>query len=384
MCRTRHSWKGYLVCFNLWAVLYVSWAFGIFPFIYDSKAQRLRRSRWLIAYGVLLQAGLMFVIFHDYSPLDDASKLDLYQRNPLAQKITFLHYILITAAACAMNYRNWWMSKKIKRTLNALKHLHESYFKQYDSLEISTFDNFILWKGVAIFLEVISMMALENDVSPQLSLQFVMGLISILVWHLSILLIGMHFHLALIYIYRFVWIINRELLQLVYRNRLPLEIHQLHCIYRNLLDLNLQLVSSYECLTVLFISSILTANIQTVYYFLVYAHNLKGSLSYVWLNITQVVLINLIDFWLHIAVCEMCVRASRGTSTILKLFTDVSSQDVELNRNVRFENEEVYMRCLILYLFSFRSMIFLYFAAVDVLNSIIGDYLMWTMQWDFA
>lgn len=49
-----------------------------------------------------------------------------------------------------------------------------------------------------------------------------------------------------------------------------------------------------------------------------------------------------------------------------------------------FENEEVYMRCLILYLFSFRSMIFLYFAAVDVLNSIIGDYLMWTMQWDFA
>lgn len=201
-----------------------------------------------------------------------------------------------------------------------------------------------------------------------------MGLISILLSQLSILLIGMHYHLAIIYIYRFVWIVNRELLELVYRrNTQSLEIHQLHCIYRNLLDLNLHLVSSYEYLPVIFILSILTANIQTVYYFLVYAHNQ-----------TQVVLINFIDFWLHIAVCEMCVRASRGTSTILKLFTDVLSQDVELNRSVRFENEEVYMRCLTLYLFSFSSTILLYFAAEDVLNSITWDYLMWIMQWDFA
>lgn len=324
--------------------MYVSWALGIFPFIYDSKALRLRRSRWLIGYGVLLHAGLMFVIFHYYSPLDDASKFDLYRRNPLAKKIALLYSILITGAVCAVNYRNWWMNKKIERTLNELKNLHQRYFKQYDSLEISTFDNFILWKGVAIFLEFLSMLVLDNDVSPQLSLQFVMGLISILASQLSMLLIGMHFHLALIYIYRFAWIINRELLELVYRrNRQSSEIHRLHCLYRNLLDLNLQLVSSYEYLTVLFFSSILSANIQTVYYFLVYAHNLKDPFTcYVWLNITHVVLINLIDFWLHIAVCEMCVRASRGTSTILKLFSDVPSQDVDLNRSVRLENDEEY------------------------------------------
>lgn len=83
----------------------------------------------------------------------------------------------------------------------------------------------------------------------------------------------------------------------------------------------------------------MTANISSVYYFLVYAHNLKEPVTGLMvLNLIHIVLINVLDFWLHITICEMSVRASRGTSRILKLFIDVPSQDVTVNRSVRFGN----------------------------------------------
>lgn len=329
----------------------------------------------------------MFVIFYYYSPMDNANNMELYRHNPLVENITHLHYILITAAVIVIHLQNWRQSESIGSTINALWKLHQCYFKHYDSLEIFTIDNYILWKVVAILLEVISMIALDCLVSPQLNIQFVLGLSSVLASQISIMLIGMHFHLALIYIYRFVWIINYQLLELVGKPGNPeaSKIHQLHCIYRCLLDLNLQLVAIYECLTVLFFSSIVSANISSVYYFLVYAHNLKEPVTGLMLtNIIHVVLINVLDFWLHITICERSVRASRGTSRILKLFVNVPSQDVALDRSVRFGNSVELPQITYSTLFPSRSTILPCFAVVDVLSSIAGEYFMWTMQWDFA
>lgn len=124
-----------------------------------------------------------------------------------------MHYSLIAAAVIVIHFQNWRQSESIGSTINALWNLHQCYLKHYDSLEIFTYDNYILRKVVAILFEAVSMIALDCLVSPQLNVQFVLGLICVLASQISVMLIGMHFHLALIYIYRFLWIINYQLLE---------------------------------------------------------------------------------------------------------------------------------------------------------------------------
>ncbi|KAH8403270.1 hypothetical protein KR222_009506, partial [Zaprionus bogoriensis] len=336
MCRARRSWCRKIVQFNLRATLFTSWALGLFPFIYNSKAQSLQRSRWLVAYGILLNTGIASLILYDYSPIESPVKMDLYRRNPLAERITNLHYLVVTSTVFVIHFQNWWQSEKLETSLNMLWGLHMDYFKEYDSMDCSNFDIFIICKGLAIVFELVSTFALDVGFSPEFSVQYVFTFICVLTSQISVLLIGMHFHLAIIHIYRFVWIINQKLLEVLYsQSSESAQIHHLHCLYRRLLEINLRLVAIYSYLTILFIMCILTANISAIYYFLVYAHSLKGPVPfYMILNIIQVVLINTLDFWLHIMVCEWAERASRETTRILKLFTDVPVVDVSLDSTV--------------------------------------------------
>ncbi|ALC37990.1 Gr22e [Drosophila busckii] len=171
-----------------------------------------------------------------------------------------------------------------------------------------------------------------------LTLKLAVGVLSIVFLQLSVLLVTMHFHLSVAFIYRAVWIINRELLELVYqlnaRQAIELtRVRQLHALYSRLLQLNTRLLAIYDYPMVLFTFTILAVNIIAVYYYIVFTISLKQEITFVLLaGFLQALAINFLDFWSCISICELAERASRGTSMILKLFSTITLLDVSLNR----------------------------------------------------
>ncbi|XP_064535428.1 gustatory receptor for bitter taste 22e-like [Drosophila montana] len=228
MWPARRTWRQKFARLNLWATLYASWALGLFPFIYNSSTKKLRRSTWLVGYGIILNLGFKLFV----------------------------------------------------------------------------------------------------------------GLSGVIAVQISILLIGMHFHLAVLYIYRSVWIVNRELLTLanqlrMRQSRRSSRIHELHCLYSRLLGLSTRLGAIYDYQMTLFMISLLSVNILSIFYMIVYSISLKKILSFLLvINFIQALSINLMDFWLSIAVCDLAERAGRGTSAILKLFNDIPELDVDLDRSI--------------------------------------------------
>ncbi|KAL7724864.1 hypothetical protein ACLKA6_017305 [Drosophila palustris] len=154
---------------------------------------------------------------------------------------------------------------------------------------------------------------------------------------LGVLLVSMHFHLAVLFIYRSLWIINRELLRIVnlsvHGATESTRVHELQYLYKRLLELNLRIVAIYDYQITLLMMSLLTMNIIFPFFTLVYTISLKNPVTiHVVLNFLQAMSISSLDFWLHFAVCELAMRRNEGTSRILKLFNDIPDMSTQLER----------------------------------------------------
>ncbi|KAM8715684.1 hypothetical protein ACLKA7_002691 [Drosophila subpalustris] len=168
---------------------------------------------------------------------------------------------------------------------------------------------------------------------------------------LGVLLVSMHFHLAVLFIYRSLWIINRELLRIVnlsvHGATESTRVHELQCIYKRLLELNLRIVAIYDYQITLLMMSLLTMNIIFPFFTLVYTISLQNPVTiHVVLNFLQAMSIssldfwlhfavfNMMDFWLHISVCELAVRTNKETATILRMFNDIPDMGRDLERSL--------------------------------------------------
>lgn len=307
---------------------------GLFPFVYNSRSLKLKRSRWLVVYGIFLNVVLVWTIFRTYKDTETTARMELNQRNPLVEQLNNLHNCLLLLTVFITYFRIWWLSEDLGSIINKMMHLYRRHFKEYDSEDCLSFDHYIILKGLCIVLELTSMIALTIGLSPRYSYKMLLGVISTLAVQQGVLLVGMHFHLAVIYVYRFVWIINRNLLKLVYSpTRNSSKVRRLHHLYKQLLELNLRLVAIYDYQMILFMLCLLTVNIISTFYFLVYCLNNPISLVVV-LNFIQSLLINIMDFWLSIIVCELAERASRGTLTILRLFNGIPNLSMDMDGSV--------------------------------------------------
>ncbi|KAH8403228.1 hypothetical protein KR222_008397, partial [Zaprionus bogoriensis] len=336
MSRASRSWCRKIVQWTLRSTLYASWALGLFPFVYDSKTTKLKRSIWQLVYGVLLNSTLVLGILKTYSDTESTVRVELYKHNPLVEQVNNLHNYVLLLTIFVTYFRNWWLSADLERIFNAMLRFYHNHFKFYDYKECLYFENFMMFKGLTNFLELASIVAMGVAHSPIFSMRMLLGVICMLAIQLGILLLGMHFHIAAIYIYRFVWIINGELLELFYSpNRSSNKVDKLHRLYKQLLELNLRLVAAYDYQMILFMLSLLTVNIISIYFFIVYNWSLNKPISLIVIfNAFQALSINIMDFWLNIVICELSERASRGTSTILKLFNDIPNLDVDLDRSL--------------------------------------------------
>ncbi|XP_002002239.2 gustatory receptor for bitter taste 22e [Drosophila mojavensis] len=333
MWQARRTWRHKFARFNQWATLYSSWALGLFPFVYVASSKRLRRSKWLIAYGIIVNLGIIRVSFRYYDDTEVVDLAEIYQRNPLSEQISQIQTGLNLTTLFVTLFRSWWLSEELGNVLNALLQLYET---EYKSLDCTNFDNNVIYKSLTIWLELISMLFLTLGFNTPIGYKLFLGLAATMTNQLSILLLGMHFHLAVLYIYRSIWLINRELRMLATQPKIKFRrIHDLQGIYSRLVALSTRLASIYSYQMILFMLCLLSINITSIFYILVYSISLKKTLTLpLVLNLSQALAINVLDFWLHIAVCELTERAAEETSINLRLFNDRSTADSWLDRSI--------------------------------------------------
>jgi len=136
----------------------------------------------------------------------------------------------------------------------------------------------------------------------------------------------MHYHVGVLLIYRYVWLINEQLKDLVSQLKLNPEtdfsrIHQFLSLYKRLLELNRKLVIAYEYQMTLFIIAQLSGNIVVIYFLIVYGLSMR-TYSIFLVAFPNSLLINIWDFWLCIA------------AIILKIFSDLEHRDDKLEISV--------------------------------------------------
>ncbi|EDV32523.1 uncharacterized protein Dana_GF15872 [Drosophila ananassae] len=329
-----------LVSLTLKAALLGSWILGIFPFTFDSWTRKLHRSKWLMIYGVLVNAGLVALILCNDTEAESQERMEVFRRNPLAEQINGVHDILSLMMVSFMLFRAYWKSGDIERILNEQMDLNHRHFRHYPLEEWCSFDKFVLYKGLSIVLELASMLLLELGMSPNYNRQLFLGVTSLCLVLLGVLLGVSHFHFAVVYVYRYVWTVNRELLRLV--NELAAgrtveasRVDYLLSLYNRLLDINGRLVKVYDYQMVWVMVNFLSANIMSIYFFIIFVISLKKEIDVKLLTIIpQTLIVNVFDFSLSIAVCDLAERTGKQTSTILKLFNDIENLDEKVARSI--------------------------------------------------
>ncbi|KAH8282811.1 hypothetical protein KR054_010013, partial [Drosophila jambulina] len=329
-----------LVGFTLKGALYGSWILGIFPFTYDSSTRKLHRSKWVIAYGLVLTTVLVVLVWTKDTEAETPMRMEVFHRNPLAEQVNGIHDMQSLFMVALVLLRGYWKSDDIERILNELLDLHYRHFRHYPLEECCNFDRFVLYKGLSVMLEFISMVILELSMSPNFSQQLLVGVTSLCLMLFGVLLGASHFHLSVVFIYRYVWIINRDLLRLANELAGGKEVQsdrvdKLLSLYHRLLEINTRLSGIYDYQMVLVMANCLIANVLGIFFFIIYTISLKKDLDYMLLFVMpQALVINMFDFCLSIAVCDLAEQAGRQTSTILKLFNDIENLDKKLDRSI--------------------------------------------------
>lgn len=327
-----------LTHFTLRATLYGSWVLGLFPFTFDSGKKQLQRSRWLLAYGVILNLALLILSILPATDDHNWIKEEVFARNPLVKQVEFLVEIISLASTVVIHLRTFWRSKELANILNELLRMERLHFRRLTLGDCVEFDRNVIHKGVIIVLEICSSLVIYFGI-PE-SKVVVREALCIYLVQLEVLLVVMHFHLAVIYVYRFVWIINRQLLSLANQLRGskrvdPDEVLLLLQLYIRLVELNDHIASIYDVQMILFMTTLVSANITIGYVFVIMLINSnRFSILMVIIFFPQALAINFWDLWQGIATCHLAENTGRKTSTILKLFNDIRGMDKELEQRV--------------------------------------------------
>ncbi|KAH8352839.1 hypothetical protein KR084_006713 [Drosophila pseudotakahashii] len=333
-----HRFRQSLAHFTLKATLYVSWVLGLFPFTFDARKRQLHRSKWLLAYGLILNTLLIVLSLLPYTDDHNEIKVEVFERNPLVKQVEELVEAISLITTVVTHLRIFWKSKELVAILNELLMLENGQFSELIFGDRCQFDRYVIEKGLVVVMEIGSSVVIYFGI-PDSKVVFHEA-VCIYIVQLEVLLVVMHFHLAVIYIYRYVWIINGQLLDMASRLRSgesvdPDQIRKLLWLYNRILDLNTRLATIYDIQVTLFMATLLSANIIVGHVLVICWINIQRfSLVVMILLFPQALIINFWDLWLGIASCDLAESTGRKTSMILKLFNDIEGMEVEVERRV--------------------------------------------------
>ncbi|EDW87289.1 putative gustatory receptor 22b [Drosophila yakuba] len=337
MFETSRDIRPYLARQILRATLYGSWLFGLFPFTVDSRKRicQLRRSCGLIVYGLVANYIHLFILIRLAFEFKK-QKLEAFVRSPVLEIINIIIALINTLSGILIHFMNFWGSRKVEEICNKLLTLEYQDFKSLNGRNCPNFSCFLIQKFLTKLGQLLSFFTLiyaipGNEYPLHLVLlSFLMGV--------TLNLNTMHYHIGVLLIYRYIWLLNGQLKVLVSQlKRNPgadfTSIHQLLSLYNRLLELYKKLAIAYQYQVILLITSQLAGNIVVIYFLIVYGISMH-NFSVFLVVFPQSLLINIWDFWLFITVCDLTEKAGDETAIILKIFSYLEHRDDRLETSV--------------------------------------------------
>uniref|UniRef100_A0A6P4FIK3 Gustatory receptor n=1 Tax=Drosophila rhopaloa TaxID=1041015 RepID=A0A6P4FIK3_DRORH len=336
MFGSRREFCPHLVWFILKADLYGSWIFGLFPFTFDSRRKQLRCSRWLRLYGLIANYSFMCLIFYMGRENMKLHKLDAFERNPLLERINMIIGLLSVFSATVMHFMNFWGSKRVEEIANELIAL-EYHSDGLNLKDCPKFNCFVIQKSMTMMGQFLSFLTVNYGMPGNNYAMYLVILSGLM--QISLNLNIMHCYFGILLIYRYAWMMNEQLLGLVRQLKLDptsdsSRTRNFLSLYTRLLELNKKLVAAYEYQITLILTGGLAGNIVIIYFLIVFGVSMKKKSIFL-IVFPQTLFINIWDFWLTIAVCDLTERAGKKTATILKLFTDLELKDAELEKSLK-------------------------------------------------
>ncbi|XP_020804694.1 putative gustatory receptor 22b [Drosophila serrata] len=336
MFRPRRGFCQNWAWFILSSTLYGSWILGLFPFIFNCRKKQLSLSRCLRLYGLILNFFLLFILIYISFETEKPSKLEAFERNPLLEKINILIGIMSVISAIVVHLMNFLRSNQILRIINELLALEYRHFGAMNLWNCPKLNCFVIQKSVTIIAVMLTLMGVHHAMPGNIT-NFWTSLLMCLT-QVGLNLKVLHCYLGVLFIYRNVWLINGQLLELVHQS-IPMtdlisaRIRELLSIYRHLLELNKKLQTAYELHMTLILLSGFAGNIVVVFFLIVFEFSMNKPSIFLVVFIHSL-LLNIWDFWLSIVVCDLTEKTGQETSAILKLFCNEENLDVELERNI--------------------------------------------------
>lgn len=335
--------KSSLVRYTLKGTLYLSWILGMFPFKIDFRNRKLHSSKWMLAYGLVLN--LFLLCMWHYSERSDLGELKIFARNPLAKKIQMMLEILIVVW-CALGY--WRATWKHKTLLEFLKKMI-IIGRDLDQFAIGAcpqLDKYVLMKVVVMVLVNITIFEINIafyifSVGPVKDIRYIRILSDICYYlvNLGNEMIMLHFYLAVLQIYCFFWNINKQLREILNHLKMDgtadiLRVKILLRLYGEVLDLKSSLTSIYDLQVILFMVTQMCSNITMAYILIFLLANAKQSIIMAISVLSQFLVVTIWNLWLTVVSCDLVESEGTETRRILRLFADVFNMDQELERTV--------------------------------------------------
>ncbi|KAH8353718.1 hypothetical protein KR084_012965, partial [Drosophila pseudotakahashii] len=308
-----------------------SWLLGLFPFTFDSQRKQLRRSRWLVIYGSIGHISLFCLLFQRNF---ESEEPNAFKRNPLMGKIHHQFGVITIFCGFFMHFMIFWGSNKVQDIANELLTLDYQDFGSLNITNCPKFNSRVIQKALAAICQSLILIAFSITQGKGFwKILEVLRCLPLLDLHLVL----MRIHTEILLICRYVLFINGELVHLAYNLELDpttksSRIRELAALYYRLLKLHKKVVEAYNFQLTLIFTINLTYNIVLIYCLIVFGFSMNEQ-SIFFVVVPQIIL-NVWDFWLNIVVCDVTEKEAGKTLTVLKYFTDLELNDVELERSL--------------------------------------------------
>ncbi|XP_053960491.1 gustatory receptor for bitter taste 22e-like [Anastrepha ludens] len=238
---------------------------------------------------------------------------------------------------------NWTGRQKLQLLFNEFATIESDYFCRYKHLvnECAIFDCYLLWKGFAIVLQNTSYIY-TTTLAVNAGWIFFLWMCLMALLTNVIFLVLAHFFLAVLYTYRFIWVLNRRLqtiadieVQRRHCRLLVVEIDTIASIYLRLIRLCEAYTRIHQFQLLLVVACVTACNIEVLFYIRLlwsgktFALNAANVLA-----VAQIFFVNVLDFWLTITICELAVVTSRTTLEILRGFSEKTELAIPVERSL--------------------------------------------------
>ncbi|XP_036222418.2 gustatory receptor for bitter taste 22e-like [Bactrocera oleae] len=362
----------------------LSTAHGLFPYKYDSGTRRLTGTKWLNCYWPLINIAIALTTPYIYFQRSQANQIHFICDKPLNTALAHIHYALGFCTFFVIIIANSYRRKELFRLHNDLVKMQwrqqrwQQKWTVKSNNQIEAFyHNAIIAKSLMALLQAVSNVSGKLRINSHPSLGYGLHIIFLFALKNVTLLTVANFHFAILNICRQLQQVNwnfQEVLRLWNEraptiSNIPIEhvtdiafaplageskplngrrnfgvsaIADLCHQYVQICRLAKRVCKHYEWQVLLFLIIILFGNVMSTFYFLVYLGGkvLPKELFSPTLYL-QIYLINILDLYCHMVICERSLAASKETGFLLKELSQLKSLPQTLQHE--FEMLSIFM-----------------------------------------